>query len=97
MSHFVITANDLRDGAIVWLRAEAGGFGWTTTAAAASVAGAGERDAWLAAAEADARRNRVVAPYAIDVAARPEGGFAHTSTRERVRAGGPTVGNSLPR
>ena len=89
MAHFVITANDLRDGGVRWLACD--GAAWTTEAAAAAVAAdAAERDALLARAEADVAENRVVGVYAVEVA--PTGdGFVHTSVRERVRAGGPTV------
>jgi hypothetical protein len=95
VEHYVISANSLRSGAVVWLRAVGDAFGWTEDASDASVGDAAQRDAWLAIAEAEARANRVVAPYAVDVAPDGAGGFAHTSVREAVRAGGPTVGNSL--
>jgi len=92
MPHFVITANDLRDGAVRWFRAADGKFGWTANALEASIApDAIRRDAWLAEAEADVAANRVVGVYAVEVALTAEG-FAHASVRERVRAGGPTVG-----
>ena len=92
MTLFVVTANDLRDGAVVWLRDEDGRVSWTSDAAAASVTDAEERrDAWLATAQADVAGNRVVGVYAVDVKA-TDGGFVHTSVRERVRAAGPTVG-----
>lgn len=97
MEHYVISANSLRSGAVVWLRVVGDAFGWTEAAATASVGDAAQRDAWLAIAEAEARQNRVVAPYAVDVVADGAGGFTHTSTRESVRAGGPTVGNALAR
>jgi len=95
MTLYVVTANALADGGVLWLRAEAGRVAWTSAAREASTTeDARQRDAWLAAAEADVARNLIVAPYAVEVAP-VEGGFRHTSVRERVRADGPTVGNSL--
>lgn len=95
MTLYVVTANALADGGVLWLRAEAGHLAWTPESRAASTTeDAHQRDAWLVAAEADALRNLIVAPYAVEVAP-VEGGFRHTSVRERVRADGPTVGNSL--
>ncbi|MGH6719698.1 MAG: DUF2849 domain-containing protein [Alphaproteobacteria bacterium] len=92
MPHFVITANDLRDGSVRWLTDDNGRAGWTAEARAASVAAdAAGRDAWLALAEADVAANSVVGVYAVEVAATGDG-FVHTSVRERVRAGGPTIG-----
>ncbi len=91
MPHYVITANNLRDGGVRWLRDDGGSLAWTAEAQAAAVApDAAGRDAWLALAEADVAANRVVGVYAVEVV--PAGdGFAHTSVRERVRAGGLTV------
>lgn len=92
MTHYVVTANDLHDGAVVWLRDEDGRVRWTSDSAAASATDAPDRrDAWLAAAEMDVLGNRVVGVYAVEVNATGDG-FAHTSVRERVRAAGPTVG-----
>jgi hypothetical protein len=88
----LITANDLADGSVRYLRPEAGGFAWVRDAREAGVArDAGTRAAWLAAAEADAAANRVVAPYAIEIEAVAEG-LTYTSVRERIRAEGPTAG-----
>ncbi|MEX2648239.1 MAG: DUF2849 domain-containing protein [Alphaproteobacteria bacterium] len=95
MTLFVVTANLLADGGVRWLRAEAGHLAWTSVALDASTTeDAHQRDAWLAAAEADVARNLIVAPYAVEVASHGDG-FRHVSVRERVRANGPTVGNSL--
>jgi len=92
---FVVTANELTEGGIVYLRETPEGPAWTPRIAEATVAGEpARRDALLAAAADEAARNVVVGPYAIEVIAAPQG-LVHTSTKERIRASGPTVGNSL--
>jgi hypothetical protein len=91
----LITANDLADGSVLYLRPEAEGPRWVRDAREAGIAGdAATRAAWLALAEAEAAANRVVAPYAVEVEVRPEG-LVHASVRERIRAEGPTAGLSL--
>ena len=92
---YVVTANDLRDGGVRYLRATEDRVTWTRDVEAATATADPERrDALLAAAEADVARNLVVAPYAIEVVP-TAAGFAHTSVRERVRASGPSTGNAL--
>ena len=84
----VVTANRLRDGAVVYLTAEGG---WSTDFAASAVA----RDADVAAnlmsvADQAAADQVVVAPYLIEVIL-AGGRFQPLGTRERIRAGGPSV------
>lgn len=88
-----ITANSLGDGRVVFLTL----LGWShdidqsellETAQAAEIA--------LRRASADAAENRVVEPYTIDVA-RTAGRTVPARLRERIRAAGPTTGNSIAR
>jgi sulfite reductase (NADPH) hemoprotein beta-component len=83
----IVTANRLRDGAVVYRTAA---NGWSTHIAEARLAGAEEADALLAEAQAGPRPLPVVAPYLIEAAL--EGGAVQPLTlRERIRAAGPTV------
>jgi hypothetical protein len=83
-----VTANRLRDGAVVYRTADGG---WTTEfAVLGELATAAEAEAIAAAAGAVSGPDAVVGAYAITVevdgaAPRP------TSLRERIRAEGPTV------
>ncbi|MSP81455.1 MAG: DUF2849 domain-containing protein [Alphaproteobacteria bacterium] len=95
-THSIVTANDLRDGSVRYLRAEPLPSWERDIRRASTTADPATRDAWLALAEAEARANNVVAPYVIAVAS-GEGEPDHDSVRERVRASGPTTGNSLRR
>jgi len=83
----VITANRLRDGIVIYLRAHGDHHHWCENIRDASVFDAGDAEAMLAQAAADVRENRIVDPYAIGVSA------DHTplTQREAVRAGGPTI------
>jgi len=87
-----ITANRLRDGAVVWLGQQ---NDWVERVDAAAVyADEAAAEAALATAQEDERRNIVVAIYALDVelvggAPRP------LRTKERIRAAGPTVRTDL--
>ncbi|MEQ1887666.1 MAG: DUF2849 domain-containing protein [Alphaproteobacteria bacterium] len=83
----VITANRLRDGIVIYLRAHGDHFHWSENIRDASVFEAGDVNAVLARASVDVRENRIVDPYAIGV------GADHTplTQREAVRAGGPTI------
>ncbi len=93
--HFIVTANDLADGSVRYLAHEATGRAWPRDIRAASLtADPGLRDAWLAEAAADVAANRIIAPYAIDVIPGRDGP-EHGTVRERVRAAGPSTGNSL--
>jgi len=82
-----VTANRLADGRVVFLT-EAGG--WSTALAAARAVGEDGAAALLAAAEADAARALVVAPYLIRLDEGPDGPVA-ADFRERIRAEGPTI------
>ena len=82
----VVTANRLRDGAVVYCSAT----GWTIALADARLADGAEADALLAAAQAAPKPLPVVAPYLIEVAV-TDGVPRPLSLRERIRAAGPTV------
>jgi hypothetical protein len=86
----IITANSLADGRVVFQTA----FGWSFHIDEAELlAEQDAADAALERANADAARNRVVEPYLIDV--RREGeDIVPVRLRERIRAEGPTTGNS---
>jgi hypothetical protein len=84
----MIIANRLRDGFTVFL---ADGDRWVEGIEAGRLATSdAEAGVLLAAAQAAARRNEVVAPYLIDVTAGPAG-RRPLAWREAIRAFGPTV------
>ncbi|MGQ9365886.1 DUF2849 domain-containing protein [Azospirillum sp. A39] len=86
-----ITANRLRDGAVVWLGA---GNAWVERVEAAASFDAAAVGEALAAAQAAERANLVVGVYAFEVEMR--GGVPQPSRyRERVRALGPSVRTDL--
>jgi len=84
----VVTANRLRDGAIVY-RTASGAWSENLSEAAGADSEADERRL-LADAVADVAARRVVAPYAFEVTRAAEGPQA-ISQRERIRAHGPSV------
>jgi hypothetical protein len=86
----IITANTLSDGRVVFQTA----FGWTFHIDEAALLNTEqETAAALARAEIDAAENRVVEPYAIAVS-RSHDEVTPVRLRERIRALGPSVGNS---
>ncbi|TDI54208.1 MAG: DUF2849 domain-containing protein [Alphaproteobacteria bacterium] len=96
----VLTANRLADGLVVFLT---GDGRWSRIIAAAELLDdEAAVEAALETALADARANRVVEPYAVEVAVPVTGSTTGkggdpvpTRFRERVRASGPTTGHSL--
>ena len=89
----VITANSLGDGRVVFQT----NSGWTHELGRAQVLDTPELvAAAMLRANADAGANRVVEPYAIEVKLGPAG-LTAVRLRERIRAEGPTTGNSLPK
>jgi len=89
----IVTANSLADGRVVFQTA----FGWSFHIDEAHVLDSKEAVATaLERANADAAQNRVVEPYAIEVTL-SDGCPAPVRLRERIRAEGPTTGNSKPR
>ena len=88
MARMVITANRLRDGAVVW-RGAAGN--WSPHITAAAIHANGEQlTAGLAAALADEKIGRVIGVHEVEIETRG-GQVLPTRLRERVRADGPTV------
>jgi hypothetical protein len=89
----VITANSLVNGRVVFQTP----FGWSFHIdEAARLETEADVAAALERANRDAAENRVVEPYAIDVR-RDGDAVAPIKLRERIRAEGPTTGNSKPR
>ncbi len=90
----IITANRLADGLVVF---RTGDGRWSLTIAAAELLeNEAVVEAALEKAFADARANRVVDPYAIEVVVPAPGqDSVPTQFRERIRANGPTTGHSL--
>ena len=80
----VVTANRLRDGAIVYLNAESG---WVDNIAQATVASEDEIEALLKRAEKDADENLIVEAYPVEIT----GAHEPLSARERIRAAGPSI------
>ena len=87
----ILTANRLRDGAVVYWREN----GWQEALAAAEIfEDAAAAKAALEAAAASVRAREVVTPYLFDV--RIEDGAAiPAKERERIRAAGPSVRGDL--
>ena len=89
----IITANSLGDGRVVFQSAD----GWTYDINESEILGTkAELEAALKRANRAAAENRVVEPYAIE-ATRAATGIVPVRLREKIRADGPTTGNSLPR
>ena len=84
----VVTANRLRDGAVVYRTADGGWSARLGDAEDLADEVAGEEQ--LAETVADVAACRVVEPYAMAVERRP-GGLSPLSQRERIRASGPSV------
>jgi sulfite reductase (NADPH) hemoprotein beta-component len=81
----VITANRLRDGAIVWLTADRR---WSEAfTASLPLRDEGEAEAALESTKADVKARLVVGPYLAEVKETPEG-LEPASARERIRASG---------
>jgi hypothetical protein len=89
----IITANSLGGGRVVFQTPA----GWSRDIAGAELLFSQEAvAAALARAAADAAANLVVDPYAIEVKHGPNG-LTPLRLRERIRAEGPTTGNSKAR
>jgi len=90
----IITANGLADGLVVF---RTGNGQWSESIAAAErFEGEAAVEAALEKALADARANRVVEPYAIEmVVPAPGKDPVPVRFRERIRVDGPTTGHSL--
>jgi hypothetical protein len=90
----IVTANRLSDGRVVFLSAN----NWTTDIDDAErLHDKAMIESALARAIADALQNWVVEPYAIAVVESETGHLIPARLRERIRADGPTTGNSKPR
>jgi hypothetical protein len=89
----VITANSLGSGRVVFQTP----FGWSFHLDEAEVLLTKESvQAALQRATEDAAANRIVEPYAIEVSRRGDD-LVPLRLRERIRAAGPTTGNSTKR
>jgi hypothetical protein len=89
----VLTANRLSDGVVVFLNYEGS---WAEGIATAAVARyPGELRALEARGGHDARRNKVVDPYLVEVR-ETEKGLVPIRTRERVRIAGPSILADVP-
>lgn len=94
MNQQVLTANRLRDGAVVYLGPD---DQWCERIGDGRVAAdEAEGKAWLAIAARAVAASTVVDPYLIDVALR-DGILRPLRYRERIRAGGPTSRADLGR
>ena len=89
----IITGNSLGDGRVVFQTP----FGWTHAINEAELFITKEAlEEALQRANKAAAENRVVEPYAIDVT-RGAAGIVPLRLREKIRADGPSAGNSLPK
>lgn len=83
----VVTANRVRDGAVVYRRADGS---WTDALAAAAIAtDAPGAEALMAGARADGLR--AVDPYIAPVKVAADGGLQPGNLREAIRLRGPTI------
>ena len=79
----VVTANRLRDGAVVWLTADRR---WSEEfTASLPLRSEAEAEAALEGTKADVKARLVVGPYLAEVEETPDG-LAPNSARERIRA-----------
>jgi len=83
-----VTANRLREGDVVYLTESGLWSNWLNQATVSDDAAA-QQDL-LQRAEADVAARKIVAPYLIDLI-EVDGILQPTSTRENIRAAGPTV------
>lgn len=89
---FVISANRLRDGSVVYLTENSQ---WSARVEEATVvSGDSLADAQRIGCEAEGR-NLVVGSYAVEVA--PDSAILPVKLRERIRSHGPTVGDHQSR
>ena len=88
MPHRVITANRMRDGAVVWLHESGAWFDEIDRASVSNDNAAVAR--LLAAAQADQAAGRVIGAYEVEIAPAWPGNIP-LRLRERIRANGPTV------
>jgi hypothetical protein len=87
MPLFVVTATRLRDGAILWLGA---GHTWHERFAEANPVADADIEAELAFGTSEIAAQRVIGVYRVEV--QPQGGsITPVTTRERIRATGPSV------
>lgn len=88
-----VTANRLRDGAVVFLTA---GGAWSRAVNDSAVARSGDEAAALLAVGARAAAERIVVePYLIEVSV-TDGAVRPLSARETIRAFGPSVEEQRP-
>ena len=84
----VITANQLDDGAVVYMTRDGDGIAWTTDIADAAVFPEADTEAMLRLAAGDVSGNVVVDPYAIEITGKNK----PMGMREKIRASsGPTI------
>jgi len=88
MASQIVTANRLRDGAVVYLAA---GGAWTEWLADSRVAGSEEETAALLSIAEEATRGHIVVDAYAMAVAEANGEIAPLSQRERIRALGPTT------
>lgn len=92
MSTQIVSANRLRDGAVVfWTRDDQ----WSTDLSAAAPFLAQSPEISAALATATRQTTEVVGVYTVDVSA-TDSGLRPQTTRERIRVSGPTI-DFLPR
>lgn len=91
MKLFVVTATRLRDGAILWLGEGRVSHGvWHERFAKAHAMPEAELDAPLAFGAAEIAAQRVIGVYKVEVEDQ-QGQLTPVTTRERIRATGPSV------
>lgn len=83
-----VTANRLREGDVVYLTESGLWTAWLNQAATSNDSSA--QDEMLKRAEADVAARKIVAPYLVEVT-EVDGILQPLSTRETIRAAGPTV------
>ena len=94
-TYYVITANRLVEGDVVYMAEKDGEAAWVTDIANADTFPTEERGGAIIQAEGCVQSNVVIGPYAVEIT----GKNAPLGTKEKIRSEGPTVphgGHAMP-
>ncbi len=86
-TYYVITANRLIEGDVVYMISLGDDVDWTTDIAKAHTFPTAERGNAVLTAENSVKANVVVGPYAVEITGKNE----PLGTKEKIRSDGPTV------
>ena len=94
-TYYVITANRLVEGDVVYMVQKDDETKWATDIANADTFSTGERGNAIVQAEESVHANVVIGPYAVEITGKNE----PLGTKEKIRSDGPTVphgGHAMP-